>query len=217
MIQSYLSDSLFMEIKKITSNAFTFVIKRFIELFGFFITIMSILLFASLITYSPEDPNFIFPENTEIKNVLGFRGSFTADIFFQSIGLISILVSTTIFFTGINLIRSKKFIIIIENLFHLVLYTIFGCLFYSTFHHDSFWLLINGNGGFIGKFLKDSFLFSLIDLNQNISYFVILILTLIIFLFSINFRIKFILNLFKKIFLNLKFFFKRNIFKKYFA
>ena len=115
----------------------------------------------------------------------------------------SILVSATIFFTGINLIRSKKFIIIIENLFYLVLYTIFGCLFYSTFHPDSFWLSINGNGGFIGKFLKDSFLFSLINLNQNISYFVIIILTLIIFLFSINFRVKFILDLFKKIFLSL--------------
>ena len=107
------------------------------------------------------------------------------------------------FFTGINLIRSKKIYNNNRNLFYLILYIIFGCLFYSTFHPDSFWLSINGNGGFIGKFLKDSFLFSLINLNQNISYFVIIILTLIIFLFSINFRVKFIFHLFKKIFLSL--------------
>ena len=170
-----------MDIKNFTYKILDFTIKRIAELSGISLITISILLFISLMSYSPEDPNFIFPENKEIKNLLGFRGSLTADIFFQSIGLMSILVSTTVFFTGINLIRSKKFIIIIENLFYLVLYTIFGCLFYSTFHPDSFWLSINGNGGFIGKFLKDSFLFSLIDLNQNISYFVILILTLIIF------------------------------------
>ena len=202
-----------MDIKNIAHKILDFTIKRIAELSGISLITISILLFISLISYSPEDPNFIFPENTEIKNVLGFRGSFTADIFFQSIGLMSMLVSTTIFFTGINLIRSKKFIIIIENLFYLVLYTIIGCLFYSAFHPDSFWLSINGNGGFVGKFLKDSFLFSLIDLNQNISYFVIIILTLIIFLFSLNFRVKFILDLFKKIFLNLNQ--KKTIIKKY--
>jgi len=189
-----------MDIKNFAQKILDFAIKRIAELSGISLIVISILLFISLISYSPEDPNFIFPENTEIKNILGFKGSFVADIFFQSIGLMSILVSATIFFTGINLIRSKKFIIIIENFFHLVLYIIFGCLFYSIFHPDSFWLLINGNGGFIGKFLKDSFLFTLIEINHDISYFLLIILTLIIFLFSINFRIKFILDLFNKIF-----------------
>ena len=62
-----------------------FIIKRLAELIGIFLIVTSILLFISLISYSPEDPNFIFPENQEIKNFLGFRGSFIADIFFQSI------------------------------------------------------------------------------------------------------------------------------------
>ena len=203
MIQSYKSDSNKMDIKNFTQKSLDFTIKRIAELSGISLIIISILLFISLISYSPEDPNFIFPENTEIKNMLGYRGSFIADIFFQSIGLISILTSTTFFFTGVNLITSKKFIIIIENLFYLVLYIIFGCLFYSSFHPNSFLLSINGNGGFIGKFLQDSFLFLLIDVNQNISYYFLITLTLIFFLFIINFKIKFILNLFKKIFKNL--------------
>ena len=46
------------------------------------ISISAILLFISLLSYSPEDPNFIFPENAEIKNTLGFRGSFISDLFF---------------------------------------------------------------------------------------------------------------------------------------
>ena len=40
-----------------------FIIKRLAELVGIFLIITSILLFISLISYSPEDPNFIFPEN----------------------------------------------------------------------------------------------------------------------------------------------------------
>ena len=87
-----------MEIKKITNNILTFIIKRFIEIFGFCISLLGLALLASLLTYSPEDPNFIFSENTEIKNILGYRGSFTSDLFFQSIGLISIIFAIGLFF-----------------------------------------------------------------------------------------------------------------------
>ena len=97
-----------MEIKKILQKISNFLIKRFIELFGLLISILSIFLLISLISYSPEDPNFIFPDNTNISNILGFRGSFISDLFFQSIGLISILVSITLFITGINILRTKK-------------------------------------------------------------------------------------------------------------
>ena len=99
-----------MEIKNFAHKIVDFTIKRIAELSGISLITISILLFISLISYSPEDPNFIFPENTEIKNILGYRGSFVSDIFFQSMGIISILVSFTIFFTGINLFRAKKFI-----------------------------------------------------------------------------------------------------------
>ena len=53
------------------------------------------MLIAALVTYSPDDPNFIFPENTQIKNLLGFQGSFISDLFFQSVGLVSYLISFT--------------------------------------------------------------------------------------------------------------------------
>ena len=94
-----------------------FIIRRLAELVGIFLVVVSILLFISLISYSPEDPNFIFPENQKIKNLLGFRGSFIADIFFQSIGLISLLIPFSLLFTGISITVNKKFIVIIENIF----------------------------------------------------------------------------------------------------
>ena len=58
---------------------------------------ISALLLVSLITYSPEDPNFIFTESVEIKNLLGARGSYASDLFYQSIGLIALLIPITIF------------------------------------------------------------------------------------------------------------------------
>ncbi len=74
-----------MNINKIISNFLVFVTRRLIEIFGLITLIFGVLLFISLISYSPEDPNFIFPENTKINNILGSKGSFTSDIFYQSI------------------------------------------------------------------------------------------------------------------------------------
>ena len=96
-----------------------FIIRRLAEFVGIFLVVASILLFISLISYSPEDPNFIFPENQNIKNLLGFRGSFIADIFFQSIGIISLLIPFSLLFTGISITVNKKFIVIIENIFFI--------------------------------------------------------------------------------------------------
>ena len=179
-----------MEFKKIVKNSFDFVINRLIELLGFCITIIGLLLLISLISYSPEDPNFIFTGEKEIKNVLGFKGSIISDIFFQSIGLTSILIAITIFITGINIFISKKTIILLENLFFTVLYSLFGSLFFTLFYSDSFWLSINGNGGFIGKFLEGNYIFSIIDFNQKIYFYFLILIILSLFLLSINFRPK---------------------------
>ena len=53
--------------------------------------------------------NFIFPDKSEIKNILGFYGSFVSDLFFQSIGLVSYLFSITLIITGINILKLKEF------------------------------------------------------------------------------------------------------------
>ena len=192
-----------MEIKKILENTSNFVTKRLIELFGVLILILSVFLLISLLSYYPEDPNFIFPQNTEINNILGFRGSVVSDLFFQSIGLISILVSTTFFITGINIIRTKKLILILQNPFYLILYVILGSLFFAVYYPESFLLNIHGNGGFVGKQLSKTFLVSFINLNKQISYYLLVISIGILFLISINLNIYWFFNLIKKIFLKL--------------
>ena len=79
---------------KITS----FFTKRIIEFIGLLIVILSFFILLSLSTYSPEDPNFIFSENTKIKNLFGFYGSVISDLILQSFGIISFLFCVTIFF-----------------------------------------------------------------------------------------------------------------------
>ena len=72
-----------MDIKKITNSIVNLVIKKLVEISGLIFCFLGFILFLSLISYSPEDPNFIFPENTEIKNLIGFRGSYISDLFFN--------------------------------------------------------------------------------------------------------------------------------------
>ena len=200
MIQSDKFDSSNMDIKKLANSILIFIIRRLIEIFGIFLSILGILLLISLISYSPEDPNFIFPENTKIKNLLGFHGSYTSDLFFQSIGLISFLVSITLIFTGISVLKKKEIFLVIENTFYVIIYSLIGSLFLDYFYIDAFSLYINGNGGFVGKYLSQSFLRDLIGTNENISYYLFILILLALFLKSINFNIKIFFHNIKKIF-----------------
>ncbi len=177
----------------------SFCIKRLAELIGISLITISILLLISLLSYSPEDPNFIFPENTVVKNLLGPKGSYVSDLLFQSFGLIAILIPITYFFTGINILISKTFLIIIENTFFAVFYTFIGCLFFTAFHEKSFWLIINGNNGFLGNLFEDNFLLSVVTSNKKFSYYFLIILISLVFFKSINFKIFFIFSLIKKI------------------
>ena len=193
-----------MKLKILANSAINFGLNRIIEIFGVAILIMSVLLLTSLITFSPEDPNFIFPNDTEIKNILGFRGSFTADIFFQSVGVIALLIPFSLILTGINIIISKKISLIVESIFYTILYALLGSLFFSFFYPIAFKLYINGNGGFIGKYIETTFLNSIININSQISYYILILSILILFLISIQFKInsfnKFIKKIFKFLF-----------------
>ena len=194
-----------MNIKNIFEKSADFTIKRIIEIFGIILIIFSILLLLSFASYSPEDPNFIFNSEKEIENILGFRGSYTSDIFFQSFGIISYLIPVTLIFTGIYIFRSKKIFILLRNLFYTILYIILGSFFFSFFYKETFWLTINGNGGFVGSYLNNSFLHDLTKINQIVAYYFLVIIILLIFLISINFKLK----LLPKLISSLLIFFKK--------
>ena len=187
MIQSDKIDS-YMNIKKTANLLLNFAVKRIAEIFGLLIFMVGVLLLIALATYSPEDPNFIFPDNTVIKNLLGFQGSFISDLFFQSVGMVSYLISFTFILTGINIIRLKEFFLLIENIFFTTIYCVFGTLFFSYFYDEAFTLYINGNGGFVGNYFNQTFLNSLVQIHETISFYSLIFLIFFLFLISINFN-----------------------------
>jgi len=199
MIQSGKFDSSNMDIKKLTNLVIIFTINRLIEIIGILVILIGFLLLIALISYSPADPNFIFPENTQIENLLGFRGSYVSDLFFQSVGFIAYLIPLSYIFTGINIFRKKEIFLLVENNFFVVIYSFVGSFFFSYFYKNAFTLYINGNGGFVGNYLNQTFIINIVNSNENIFYFILAVIIAVIFLFSINFNPKnFILGL-KKI------------------
>ena len=143
---------------QILIKANNFIKNRLIELLGILLTLLSIFTLASIASYSPSDPNFIYtPENIEIKNLGGFYGSVISDFLLQSLGLISIFLTINLFNWGIKLISQKKIINFVTKIFFVFIYIVLGCVALNVFHNNSFWLIDNGNGGFVGRIIKENF------------------------------------------------------------
>ena len=195
---------------KIFNNFLVFIARRLIEIFGIITSLFGILLFIALISYSPEDPNFIFSENIEITNILGPQGSYISDIFFQSVGLISFLIPFTYIFTGIKIFKNKEIIKFLQNSFYIILYIIVGSLFFNSFYYSDIFsiIYINGNGGFVGSYLSKTFVKNAILINQSFSYYILISIIIILFLLSIDFKLQKFLTVIRK--LIIKFLSKEN-------
>jgi len=166
-----------------------FIKNRLIELLGTLLVLMSIFLLASIVSYSPSDPNLIYtPENSEIKNVGGFYGSVISDFLLQSLGLISIFLVFNFFYWGIKLTTQKKITNIITKFFLVFVYIVLGTTILNILYNDSFWLIDNGNGGFVGRTIKENiYYFTPLIENQYVIYSLIT-LTIIFFILSLGIK-----------------------------
>ncbi len=182
---------------QILTNINTFIKKRLIELSGILLLIISVFLFATIISYSPTDPNFIYnTENTEIKNIGGFYGSVMSDFLLQSFGLISFLLSLNFFYWGIKLTTQKIINNFITKVFFIFVYIIFGTTTLNLLYNDSFWLIDNGNGGFVGRIIKENiYYFAPVIENQYVIYSLI-ILTISFFVLSLSIKLSEITQIF---------------------
>ena len=175
-----------------------FLKKRTFELLGLILIFTSVSLAVAFTTYSPEDPSFVYGDRAfEIKNFFGIYGSSVADFLLQSFGLASFLLLANFLIWGINLIINKEIIRIILKIFLVIAYLTFGTIFIYITFNNSFWLIDNGNSGFIGRvgynFLSNWFPW----IDNNYTVYSLLLLTLILFIFSsdLNFR-KILISLF---------------------
>ena len=188
-----------MNIRNSIEKIRDFALKRLIEFIGILTLIFSILIFVALISYSPNDPNFIYPKNQDINNILGVNGSIGADFLLQSIGLISYFLPITLIFLSLAIIYKKNLTQIVNCLFYFVCYSIIGAIFLTQFYKEAFILITNGNGGFVGNYFYNKFFFKISNFHPELSYYLQLLLFTVFFLLSINFRLVWLSNL-KKIF-----------------
>ncbi|MDC0618707.1 DNA translocase FtsK [Pelagibacteraceae bacterium] len=184
-----------------------FLKKRTFEFLGLILIFTSIGLTIAFTTYSPDDPSIIYGDrNFEIKNFFGIYGSSVADFLLQSFGLVSFLLLANFLSWGIKLIIKKEIKKIILKLFLVVAYLTLGTIFIYITFNNSFWLIDNGNSGFVGKIGYNfaSKWFPWID--STYSTYGLLLLTLIFFIFSSDLNLKqflagifsFIVSLFKR-------------------
>ena len=146
-------------------------------------------------TYSPEDPSFIYGDkNFEINNFFGIFGSSIADFLLQSFGLVSFLLLLNFLFWGLDLIIKKRLKRFILKLFLVVAYLIVGTVFIYLTFDNSFWLIDNGNSGFVGK-ITYNFVYTWAPwLGNKYSIYGLLLLTFIFFSVSADINYKKILN-----------------------
>ena len=164
-----------------------FLKKRTFELLGLILVLTSLGLAIAFTTYSPEDPSFIYGnQDFEVKNFFGVYGSSVADFLLQSFGLASFLLLLNFLFWGFNLIIKKEIKQIILKLFLVTVYLTLGAVFIYITFDNSFWLIDNGNSGFVGKMVFDYLNTWLPWINSDYTAYGLFLITLILFIFSAN-------------------------------
>ena len=138
--------------KNIYNNTLDFFKRRFIELFGLLLISLFFIFSYSLFSYSPENSTLIYKiDSSETGIIFQKYLSIIADFFLQSFGLISFLIAISILSWGVSLIINKTIQNLLGKIFYTVLYINLGCLFIYLTNNNSFWLIDNGNSGFLGE------------------------------------------------------------------
>jgi S-DNA-T family DNA segregation ATPase FtsK/SpoIIIE len=185
----------------IYKNIADFIKKRTIELVGLALISLALLLAISFFSYSPSDPSFMHgTENIVINNLLGIYGGLIADFLLQSFGITAFLILITMSIWGISLIIKKEIKKIQFKLFYLILCLIFSCVFIFLTFNNSFWLIDNGNSGFIGEILYNWLFNFLPNINNKYFTFIFLFLGLFFFILASNINIRYFWIFFKNVF-----------------
>lgn len=158
---------------------------------------LSAFLLLAVVSYDQNDPSFNKASNHIVSNATGDYGAYFADPLIQSLGW---AVSAPLFFIfvyGTQRLKKKGLSNWPFRLSAILLLTPILSFFLSIPQTGS--SLINGNGGFIGNFIKNEF-----ALRFDITKFFLpgLILSLIVYSFLLGIRLIDIKNLLSKLLIN---------------
>ena len=110
---------------------------------------LGILIFLSLISYSPGDPSMNYATGREVHNLIGRFGAYTSDLLFSVIGLCAFFIPIFFILSGIRAIKELSYNEVPLTILWLILLITFGSMF---FH-----LIFGGGkpwgGGILGGFI----------------------------------------------------------------
>ena len=136
------------------------------EILSMTLIFLSLFLFLSLITYSPNDPSFFHSNNTNsTSNLIGIIGAYLSDIFFFVLGYSSYLLCYFLVYLSFKIYKDdiKAFSSNIQIGFLITLIAL--CCFLSINVQDQ--ILLAGTGGLTGSLIS-AFLLKYLNLTGTI-------------------------------------------------
>ena len=136
------------------------------EILSMTLIFLSLFLFLSLITYSPNDPSFFHSNNTNsTSNLIGIIGAYLSDIFFFVLGYSSYLLCYFLVYLSFKIYKDdiKAFSSNIQIGFLITLIAL--CCFFSINVQDQ--ILLAGTGGLTGSLIS-AFLLKYLNLTGTI-------------------------------------------------
>ena len=104
-------------------------------------------------------------------------------------GLISIFLVINFFYWGIKLTTEKTISNFTTKIFFTLLYIVFGTTVLNILYNDSFWLIDNGNGGFVGQEIKENIYYFTSLMENQYAINILVLITIIFFILSLNIKI----------------------------
>ena len=151
-----------------------FVINRALELSGLLFAVLSIFVFASIISYSPFDPNINNLNSSEVRNLTGLIGANISNILLQMFGYFSLLICPVLISWSYKIFFTKKLKLFALNLLLLPLMIIALSVF------SEFIKLSDSNGLIANQIVNYLVSFNLIENNyffySLVSFFFLLFL-----------------------------------------
>src|SRR5215475_1763055 len=91
----------------VPSGTRVFLRRRFEEVAGFLLVVLSIAYLVALLTASRSDPSFNLATDAPVQNALGLPGAYIADLTLQSLGLASFMLVVALGVWGVRLMRHR--------------------------------------------------------------------------------------------------------------
>ncbi len=124
------------------------------EVAGFFLLVIGLLIWLSLVSYHPEDPSWNTATAGRARNLIGTVGSHVADVLLQAFGLVAFPLPVVLVLVAWNLVRSRGWALLVPRLVGWALWAAAGC---ATLGLVPQWSVLGGipSGGVTGLLLAE--------------------------------------------------------------